>query len=251
MSDSLIQIDRWRCDNRGGVARVKLVIPEDVATYASPTAEAGIVVKPGKEIYHIEVDPRTGGHQEQLKGGDQGDYYERSVSFDVRRLRQEVTTLKGRLRNRRVHVIFTDENGLTYLYLNQRLRSSTATNQYRTKNRTDFTFSGASRLPAPYVIGELLPEPDPTDVTIGDTQTEPDLGNEGADNSGGSAGGGLGDDLGDGNPNNGGDGGGGGDPGGGTPTDPADVVFLQPSTGDYFRITIGECEEVITTKVTP
>jgi len=249
VSESLVNIDRWRCSNRGGVKRVKLVLPEDVSTYSSSTAEAGIEVSPGKEIYHIEVDPRTGFHEEQLQGNDQGDRHNKRVGFDIRRLRQDVVTLRTRLMNRRVHVIFTDENDETYLYLNMRLRQANATNRYAQKNKTDFVFAGASIFPAPYVVGELLPEPDP-----GDAGT-PQVDNGGLDGdipspdtTGGTAGGGTGDDLGDGNPDTGDGGGDDPDP---PDFDPNDVTFLQPSTGDYFRITIGECDEVITTKVVP
>lgn len=250
MSESLVHIDRWRCANRGGVKRVKLVLPEDVATYSSATAEAGIEVSTGKEIYHIEVDPRTGYHEEQLvANGDQGDRHNRRVGFDIRRLRQNVVTLRRRLMNRRVHVIFTDENDETYLYLNMRLRQANTTNRHGQKNKTDLVFSGAGILPAPYVIGQLIEDPIVADpgtgldggVGLGDTSFDPN-------NDGGTTGGAPGDDLGDGNPDTGPGDGGDPDP---PVFDPNDVTFLQPSTGDYFRITIGECEEIITTKVVP
>ena len=226
------------------------MIPEDVASYTSETGEAGVELKPGKEVYHIEVDRRTAGHTEDLNSSnDQGDFYQRGISFEVRRMRQEVQTLRRRLMNRRVHVIFTDENGLTYLYLNQRLRRNAARNQYGSKNGYTFDFSGASRLPAPYVIGELLPGPDPGDT--GESLPDNggfDGGDVTPDTSGGTQGGGLDGDLGDG----GGDGGGTTDPPVAPPTtDPSDITFRQPSTGGEFRILIDPCGLPYTEPVTP
>lgn len=246
----LLNIDRWKCESQSGLKPfVKFVLPEDVQTFTSATAEAGIEVKPGKEIYHIEIDPATGSNREELRQGRQGDYHERTISFEVRRLRQEMVDLRRALMNRRVHVIFTDTNGLTYLYLNSRLRQAVADNPSQGgKNGTRLEFRGAGVMPAPYVIGELLPGPDPGDVgtpqdTGGGIQDPADP----IEPGGGTPGGGPGDDIGGGDPGPGG----GGDPGGGGEPDPTDVTFLQPTTGDRFRITIGACEEIITTKVTP
>jgi hypothetical protein len=243
VSCPLIQFDRWICQNLTGVVTVKLVVPDDVATYTSTTAEAGIEVNPGAQIYHIPIDPGSGGHREDLRGSVHGDYHERRVSFSIRRLRQEVVDLRQRLMNRRVHVIFTDENGLTYLYLNSRLRAAAANNPAQGRNETTFEFRAASKLPASYVIGELLPGP----VTGGDLGegedpfvVPPSVGGE----TGGQAGVGPDDDIGgpgDVTPPDGG-----GDP---NPIDPNDITFLQPSTGNFYKIVIGPCEEVITIPV--
>lgn len=219
------------------------MVPEDVATYTSSTAEAGIEVNPGAEIYHVEIDRQSGYHREDLRNDNNGDYHQRVVGFTLMQLRQDVVDLRQRLMNRRVHVIFTDYNERTYLYLNTRLRSATANNPATGSNGTSLEFRAASVLPASYVMGELLPGP----VTGGDLgQGEdpfvvpPSVGGE----TGGQAGLGPDDDIGgpgDVTPPDGG-----GNP---SPIDPNDITFLQPSTGDYFKIVIGPCEEVITIPV--
>ena len=239
----LIHLDRYRCANFAGVVTVKLVVPDDVQSYSSTTAEAGIVVKPGKTIYHLEIDPGTGGHRETLRDSDQGESHEQRIFFDVRKLRQEVVELRRRLMHRRVHVIFTDENGLTYLYLFMRLRIAEADNPARGKNGTRLEFRGKTVAPSPFVIGRLL-----TGTVEGGNvgDEEDDTVNEAPPvDEGGTPGQGLDGDLGDGSGGTPDD----GDPGTGDPdppTDPSDIRFEQPSTGKMFSIIIGACGEVIT-----
>ena len=236
VSNSLLNIDRWACANSSGVITVKLVIPNQVLSYTDPNAEAGVTVVPGAEIYHIDIDPRTGYHREDLRGGDNGDYHEQRVGFNVKRLRQSVATLRRKLMNRRVHVIFTDANEETYLFLNQRLRTATADNAATGSNGTRMEFAGASVLPSEHLHGVLLPGPTGTDPGLGqDTggPAIPETGNEvGA--AGGAEGDPIGGDTGGDTPGNG------GDPGGGGTTD-GPIRFLQPSTGNYFNIFIDPC----------
>lgn len=235
MSNTLLNIERWACANRSGVLTVKLVIPDQVLSYTDSEAEAGITVKPGAEIYHIGIDPRTGYHQETLKQGDNGDYHEQRVGFNLKRLRQNVVTLRRKLMNQRVHVIFTDANEETYLFLNQRLRTATAGNPAQGSNGTRLEFAGASVLPSEHVHGILLPGPTDTETDTGQDTSGPTIPDPGADTGtdGGAEGDDIGGDTSTGTP------GSGGTPG--TTPDPGTIRFLQPTTGNYFLINIDEC----------
>lgn len=246
MSAPLLDIQRNRCALLSGVKRVKLVIPSDVTDYNDPNAEAGIEVAPGAKIYHIEIDPGTGGAREELAEGDHGDFHNRQLNFQVRGTRQEVTTLRARLQNRRVHVIFTSENDLTYLYLYIRLRRCVLSEPPRGgKAGYTFSFSGAYERPANFVQGVLLPAPTGDPISEGDTNVTPDLGGNEPDLGAGDAGlPGDGDIGGEGDPPDTGD--------GGDPPDPpvaTNIIIDQPSSGHKYTMILGPCEEPVFTRI--
>lgn len=239
MSAPLVSINRFKCANPSGLVTLKLVVPEDVASLNSPTAEAGVTVVPGATIYHLELDPRSGAPEERKAGGIHGDFYRRTLGLSIRKQRQEVVTLRRGLMNRRVHLIFTDEDGYTYLWLNMRLRRDDS--RLQSRNGYDFTFEGSAILPASFVQGEMIADP----VVAPDTGSDTDDGNlpdAGGENTGdGTTGGNPGDDIGGGTTDP-------GDGGGGTDPDPpvyTGVVVEQPSTGRFYDLILGPCEEPI------
>lgn len=165
MSVSLINLHRWRCANHAGIKSLRIVLPEDVLSspeaLAVPNLEGDIQVKPGKEIYTIEFDPATASFSEQLNATNRnGDFYSRELKFTVRRMRVSVSDFRRRLLNRRVHLLFTDNNEQTYYYAFMRLRESQATSGQRGgRNETVFTFRGGSESLAPYLNGSLVDDP--------------------------------------------------------------------------------------------
>lgn len=211
----------------------------------SATAEGGIEVVDGATIYDLPIIPSSGGNDETGKQSANGDYHERRVGFQVKGLRQELVDLKRGLMNRRVHVLFTDLNCRTYVYLNTRLRQSSATNRRGSRYANDFEFRGASTTPAEFVRGVLLPptvQDDDDDLILndpGETSVPPPT--SGGD-VGGEAGGGADDELAP--PSD--TAGGGTTPG---PTAQEGIRFLQPDTGDFYSIKIGPCGQIISEKI--
>ena len=243
MSVQLRNIERFFKASFAGVrSQIKIIVPDDVTSFTDAQAEGGITVSAGKTIYQIDADPRSVRVREARRGGVHGASFERSLSLTMRKLDQAKQELRQLLTNRRVHLLFTDDNCQTYVYLNMRLRRDDAENGGGT-NEVRFGFEGEGRKPAPFVQGVLLPAPTgPTQGSggdIGGPTYEP------ADDGGGVSGGTTDEDIGGG----GGDGtdDGDGDDGDGTTSSPANrAVARQPSTGDLFEIIVGSCDELIT-----
>jgi hypothetical protein len=244
VSFSIPNIERYFGASFAGLQPVvKVVVPDDVLSFNDANAEAGVTVKQGKQIYTLKVEPRSGVAQEQLRGGVHGDHHERSLAFTFRHNRQELVDLRASCMNQRVHVIFTDANCTTYLYTNLRLRAADATSETAV---TSLRFEGSSVQPTSFVQGVILPpapSPEIDEDISGPTQTPDEI-----DTSGGTDGGAADVDLG--GPTDGGDGGDGGGDGGDGDAGTDVGRLLQPSTGDYFTLTVTACEGLLLTKIT-
>lgn len=172
MGVSLVNITRWVCSNFAGLKSLRIILPEDVdslpESLAVPNIEGDIVLKPGKEMYDIEFDTASSRFREVLSSSDRnGDFYNRELSFTVRRMRVNIADFRRRIMNRRVHLIFTDNNDETYLFAFMRLRNAEADSAQRGgRNRTSFTFRGASDSPASFVNGSLIDDPGGVDDKV-------------------------------------------------------------------------------------
>lgn len=240
MSVKLRNITRHTLASFAGIRNdIKIIVPADVQSYTDDEAEGGITVKPGATIYQVGANPRSVRIRESRTGGVHGHAFRRSLSMAFRKMEQEKQGLREELTNRRVHLLFSDENCLTYVYLNMKLVEDEAENGPG-GNEIRMRFEGGGRKPAPFVQGVLLPGP--TGPTVGDGYDDlPDAGNPIITDTGGVDGDGTDVDI-------GGDPGNGGDPGG-DPDPPLSVpnraIARQPSTGELREIIIGECEEMI------
>ncbi|MEL6140048.1 MAG: hypothetical protein AAFU67_00350 [Bacteroidota bacterium] len=165
MGAPLIHLNYWYACNYAGIKSLQIILPSDVSrlpeALAVPNLEGDVVLNAGAIAYNIEFDPHTSRFREQLRSTDRnGDYYTREVSFNIRRLRIEVADLRRRLRNRKVHLLFTDNNDQVHLYTFMRLREADADGQRRGgRNQTEFVFRGASDTVAPMMNGGLVDDP--------------------------------------------------------------------------------------------
>ena len=165
MAVSLVNINRWLCSNFAGIKSLRIILPEDVDSLpealAVPNIEGDITLLPGKEMYTVQFDPGSSRFRESLQSNNRnGDFYNRELSFTVRRLRVNIADFRRRLLNRRVHLFFTDNNDETYLFAFMRLRQAEADSAQRGgRNETSFTFQGGSAEPASFVGGTLVDDP--------------------------------------------------------------------------------------------
>jgi hypothetical protein len=239
VSIKLRNISRYFESSFAGIRNdIKIVVPEQVASYNDDLADGGITVTAGNTIYEVTADPRSASASEQLADGTQGHSHRRGLRFRMRRVDQDKTELRTLLMNRRVHLIFTDENCQTYVYLNMKMDTGTKAENGQGVNRTDMSFSGASRFPAPFINAVLLPAQDAPEIGVGvedgiDVVINPTEDGVGID------GGGPDDDIG-GPTTDPGDGDGDGtDP----PTVPSGrAVARKPSTGELREIIIDACD---------
>jgi len=117
---TLSDIQRWCGAAAGGLKKVQLIRPEDVESLprtACLTSIPNIALKSGASAYDISFDRQTGRFTEQQVIDDRaGDYFNRTISFQVRRDRVAVLQNVRALMNQRVHVVAYDRNE-QYLYL--------------------------------------------------------------------------------------------------------------------------------------
>ena len=169
---TLSDIKRWCGSASGGLKKLQLIRLEDVESLPRTgclTSIGNIALKSGLSAYDIIFDRQTGRLlEQQIIDDEAGDYFERTINFQVRRDRPAALQLIIGLLNKRVHVIAFDRND-QYIYLPyMRLSSSRDTGQrYSDVHRANFTLTGRFADPARFFASspglpggeEMVPEP--------------------------------------------------------------------------------------------
>jgi len=169
MSCALRDIEKWCGVNNAGIREINLIVPSDVYTapaqYYTPNLDGSIELVSGAQVYNIAFDRRSASFTEKLITNERfGDYYQQTLQFSIRRDRVEVADLIERMRNRRVHVLYTDKNGLQKFVRNMRAAPETQTGAAPSdRNGSLFQFVGQSEKKAPFMnqeIGNVIVEGD-------------------------------------------------------------------------------------------
>jgi hypothetical protein len=133
------------CKSNGGIQTIEFLLPEGVlsipmSSCVSSSSDSINVIGVDYEAVNIAFVKRTASFTEKANvSSREGDYFEQEISFEVPKDRPEVNDLILKLRNRRIHVIYTDNNGVQKLVPNMRLQPDFSTRS-RKSERNGYTF---------------------------------------------------------------------------------------------------------------
>jgi hypothetical protein len=142
----------------GGLRSLAIIDPADLSSpvrqYFAPSVPE-VALLTGKRSYSIAHTLTAGQYSERTNTATRaGDFYETSVNFSIKKIRFEVENLAEKLRNRRVHVLITDNEGLKKLCINMRLATETNSGgRLGERSGYQFTFSGRREKKNPILLG--------------------------------------------------------------------------------------------------
>lgn len=143
-----------------GLTTVQMILPADVVTYPlrgrSGLYETDIVLKSGAVLHNIEFDPGTAGWSQEIQSSTSGDVYRNSVTFRIRRDRPEQAAFLGYLKNKRIHLLITDEDGQKHLVLSARASARAENGPRGGRNHYNYSFQSADRQPAGFLSAEVI-----------------------------------------------------------------------------------------------
>jgi hypothetical protein len=153
------------CRVPGGLKSLEFADPNDLVV--QPTWNIGsttdLQFKPGKAAIYIKADPRTsslaGNHD---TANIAGDFFTYRVDARVRTIRATVESLRGKILNRRIHLVATYQDGVRRLvpYIRLNIDDNSGT---RRNDKQGYSISGTTRLlmPGPDIAGNITTVPPP------------------------------------------------------------------------------------------
>lgn len=144
----------------GGFRQLAIIDPADLQTpvrqyFAVSVPEVSLLT--GRRSYSIAHLLTAGGYSERtITSNKAGDYYESTIQFGLKKIRIDAENLAEKLKNRRVHVVFTDNSGIKRLALDMRLSTETTTgNRLGDRAGYQFTFTGRREKKNPLLLGYI------------------------------------------------------------------------------------------------
>jgi hypothetical protein len=161
MSCRLTNIERACGPVYVGLTSVQAILPADVDTYPRrgilSLYETELILKNGSVLYNIAADPGTLAFNEEQQNAVNGDAYQQTVTFRLRKDRSALAVLAEELRNQPIHLLITDQYGQKRFLPWMRLRRRRADNGPRGGNNAhQYTFSGSSRRPAGFLGNQVV-----------------------------------------------------------------------------------------------
>lgn len=161
----------------GGIRTVTIIVPSDLESepvqYCVPNI-ADLVLVDGAVAYSLEIDQFSGRLVDKQNTSNRaGDTFDYSLTFTIRKVRLDVEWLRGKLANRRMHVIVTYATGLQRYLPNMRpVSESDSGDKIGSRNQYTFNFSTSLERPAPTIdssisggTGTIIP-PAPPGLTV-------------------------------------------------------------------------------------
>lgn len=142
-----------------GLSNVQMIVPAQVDKYPlrgrSGLYQTDMVLKSGANIYDIDFDPGTAGWQQDSQNTGAGDTYRNTVQLRIRKDRPAQVSFLEHLKNKRVHLILTDQDGQKHLLLNARAGVRAENGPRGGSNHYNYTFRNTDRLPVAFLSGEI------------------------------------------------------------------------------------------------
>jgi hypothetical protein len=135
----------------GSLRKIFILLPEDVkregvTPFVVPVTTEATLYE-GKREYIVQADRNTAVFTEKkVINNKAGDYYEQSITFQIKKLRVEVDYVSQFLINRRVHLLTVDKNGIVRFHRLMR-QTDTATTGDTWTAKNGYTFSFSTRSP--------------------------------------------------------------------------------------------------------
>lgn len=113
--------------NLGGLIEVAIVpqvyvISMPTTTEANGSFSGTVQLLPGSRLFNVGFLPETGGFTEKMLENDAGVYYDQALTIQIPKDRPEVTTFKNTVKRGRYLIIYRDQNGITKLLHNMRIK---------------------------------------------------------------------------------------------------------------------------------
>lgn len=146
---TLSDIDKVCGPVLGSITNIKLLLPADMLSSTRQGCNMSISepdLKENAQYYLIAHLNQTGSFVEKrVTNSKNGHYYEATISFNLLQIRYAVDRIAGMLANQRVHVAFTDLNGIRKICYNMRLQEESSTGaKYSDRNGYQFNFYSKS-----------------------------------------------------------------------------------------------------------
>lgn len=160
MSQSIFAIPKV-CATQSGVEAVVFTLPSNIATPPTTALATTLDFVDPDEVYAIAFSRNTAKYTMRTRADRGGDIYEGTLQAFIPRRRVEMDTLMFRVRNRRVHAIYTDRDSNQRIVWNARaLIDYTSGDRRGTPNGYTIRFNHVHAGHVPIISGnEDLPLP--------------------------------------------------------------------------------------------